>query len=79
MAVSDEVKAIIAEELSVATERVKESASFEADFSADSLTVVELLMTIEEKFGIDIPEEDLEGLKTVGDLVSYIEGAVGTP
>jgi len=76
MATSDTVKSLIAEELSVPIEGVKESASFETDFRADSLTVVELVMAIEEKFGIDIPEEDLEGLKTVGDLISYIETAV---
>jgi len=79
MAVSDDVKAIIAEELSVAADSVKDSASFEVDFKADSLTVVELVMAIEDKFGIDIPEEDLEGLKTVGDLVGYIESAVAQP
>jgi acyl carrier protein len=76
MAVADDVKAVIAEELDVPAESVKESANFESDFQADSLTVVELVMTIEDKFEIDIPEEDLEQLKTVGDLVTYIEGAL---
>ena len=77
MAVSEAVKAVIAEELSMEAESVKDSATFETDLQADSLTVVELVMSIEEKFGIDIPEEDLEGLKTVGDLVRYIEDKVG--
>jgi acyl carrier protein len=76
MAVADDVKAVIAEELDVPAQSVKDSANFESDFQADSLTVVELVMTIEDKFEIDIPEEDLEQLKTVGDLVTYIEGAL---
>jgi acyl carrier protein len=76
MAVADDVKAVIAEELDVPAESVKDSANFESDFQADSLTVVELVMTIEDRFEIDIPEEDLEQLKTVGDLVTYIEGAL---
>jgi len=74
MAVSQDVKAVIAEELSIDAERVKDSATFETDLQADSLTVVELVMSIEDRFGIEIPEEDLESLKTVGDLVRYIEG-----
>jgi acyl carrier protein len=76
MAVAEEVKAVIAEQLSVSAESVRDAATFESDLKADSLTVVELVMALEEQFGIDIPEEDLDGLKTVGDLVTYIEGAV---
>ena len=76
MAVLDDVKAIIAEEMDVPAESVKESSNFETDFQADSLTVVEVIMALEDKFEIDIPEEQLEKLKTVGDLVKHIEGAL---
>jgi acyl carrier protein len=73
MALFEQVKEIIVQELSVAEEKVKESSTFESDLRADSLDVVELVMELEEKFEIEIPEEDFEQIKTVGDLVRYIE------
>jgi acyl carrier protein len=77
MALFEQVKEIIVQELSVAEEKVKESSTFESDLRADSLDVVELVMELEEKFEIEIPEEDFEEIKTVGDLVRYIEGKLG--
>jgi len=77
MALFEQVKEIIVQELSVAEEKVKESSTFESDLRADSLDIVELVMELEEKFEIEIPEEDFEQIKTVGDLVRYIEGKLG--
>jgi acyl carrier protein len=74
MALFEQVKEIIVQELSVPEEKVKESSTFESDLRADSLDVVELVMELEEKFEIEIPEEDFEQIRTVGDLVRYIEG-----
>ena len=73
MALFEQVKEIIVQELSVPEEKVKESSTFESDLRADSLDVVELVMELEEKFEIEIPEEDFEQIRTVGDLVRYIE------
>ncbi len=73
MALFEQVKEIIVQELSVPEEKVKESSTFESDLRADSLDVVELVMELEEKFEIEIPEEDFEQIHTVGDLVRYIE------
>lgn len=68
------LKEIIVEQLSVDEERVKTESSFIDDLGADSLDIVELVMTMEEKFDLEIPDEDAEGLKTVGDVVSYLKG-----
>lgn len=68
------LKEIIVEQLSVDEERVKAESSFIDDLGADSLDIVELVMTMEEKFDLEIPDEDAEGLKTVGDVVSYLKG-----
>ncbi len=73
MAVFDQVKSAIAKELAISEDQVKESSNFESDLRADSLTIVELVMELEETFEIEIPEEDLESIKTVGDLVAHIE------
>ena len=78
-AVSDRVRAIIAEQLGVKLEEVTDSASFIEDLGADSLDTVELVMALEEEFGIEIPDEDAEKMVTVGDAVKYIEQkAAGT-
>lgn len=68
------VKEIIVEELGVETDKVTAEASFVDDLGADSLDTVELVMAFEEEFGIDIPDEDAEKMRTVGDAISYIEG-----
>jgi acyl carrier protein len=72
-AVSDRVRAIIAEQLGVKLEEVTDSASFIEDLGADSLDTVELVMALEEEFGIEIPDEDAEKMATVGDAIKYIE------
>ncbi|RAX57588.1 acyl carrier protein [Helicobacter monodelphidis] len=72
-AVFEQVKAIVTEQLNVDENIVKENATFTEDLNADSLDVVELVMAIEEKFGIEIPDADAEKIKTVKDVVDYIE------
>lgn len=66
------VKEIIINELGVEADKVTPDASFVEDLGADSLDTVELVMAFEEEFGIDIPDEDAEKMRTVGDAVSYI-------
>lgn len=70
--VNDKVKEIIVEQLGVNEADVVESASFVDDLGADSLDVVELVMAFEEEFGIEIPDEDAEGIQTVGDAMKYV-------
>jgi len=69
------VKEIIVEQLGVNKDEVVESASFIDDLGADSLDTVELVMALEESFGAEIPDEDAEKIKTVGDAIAYIENA----
>ena len=73
MAVEEKVKSIIAEQLGVKSEEVTPGASFIDDLGADSLDTVELVMALEEEFGIEIPDEDAEKMTTVGDAIKYIE------
>ena len=71
--VFEKVKSIVADQLDVEEEKVTAEASITEDLGADSLDVVDLVMSIEEEFDIEIPDEDVENIKTVGDIVSYIE------
>lgn len=73
MATFDDVKAIVVEQLNVNPEEVKAESKFTDDLGADSLDVVELIMALEEKFEIEIPDEEAEKISTVGDVVEYIE------
>lgn len=70
------VNKIIADQLCVYDSDVVESANLQHDLAADSLDTIELVMHLEEEFDITIPDEDVEGIKTVGDLYSYLEGRV---
>ena len=67
------VKEIIVDELGVEADQVTSDASFVDDLGADSLDTVELVMAFEEEFEIEIPDEDAEQMRTVGDAVSYIK------
>ena len=73
MAVQDKITEIIVEQLGVKAEEVTPEASFVDDLGADSLDTVELVMALEEEFGIEIPDEDAEKIQTVGDAIKYIE------
>jgi acyl carrier protein len=75
MAIFDEVKEVVVEQLNVNPDEVKLESDFIEDLGADSLDVVELVMALEEKFEIEIPDEDAENIKTVKDVVDYIEKA----
>ena len=70
---AQKVKSIIAEQLGVKIEEVTDSASFVDDLGADSLDTVELVMALEEEFGIEIPDEDAEKMTNVGEAVRYVE------
>lgn len=67
------VKEIIINELGVEPEKVTPEASFVEDLGADSLDTVELVMAFEEEFAIDIPDEDAEQMRTVGDAIAYLK------
>lgn len=70
--IEDKVKAIIVEQLGISEDEVKAEASFIDDLGADSLDIVELVMAMEEEFEIEIPDEEAENIKTVGDATKYI-------
>ena len=73
MAIFDEVKEVVMEQLNKTADEVKEDSRFAEDLGADSLDVVELVMALEEKFDIEIPDEDAEKIATVADALKYIE------
>jgi acyl carrier protein len=71
--IMDKVKGVIVDQLNVDEADVVEDASFIDDLGADSLDIVELVMALEEEFGISIPDEEAENIKTVGDAIAFIE------
>ncbi|MBQ2378856.1 MAG: acyl carrier protein [Akkermansia sp.] len=71
--IETQVKEIIVEQLGVDPEKVTTDAKFIEDLGADSLDTVELVMTFEEKFSVEVPDEDAEKLKSVADVVAYIQ------
>ena len=75
--VEEKVKDIIVEELGVEREKLTSEASFMEDLGADSLDTVELVMAFEKEFDIDIPDEDAEKLRTVGDAMKYLHDKIG--
>jgi acyl carrier protein len=73
----DKVKDIIVEELGVERDKLTPEASFMDDLGADSLDTVELVMAFEKEFDVDIPDEDAEKLRTVGDAMKYLHEKIG--
>lgn len=71
--VESQVKEIIVEQLDVKPEDVSEAKTFTEDLGADSLAIVELVLALEEKFDVKIPDDEVDKIKTVGDAVSYIK------
>ena len=76
--IEQRVKEIIVEQLGVNADQVTPDAKFIEDLGADSLDIVELVMALEEEFGIDIPDEDADKLKTVGDAMNYLKSHAAT-
>lgn len=66
------LKSVIAEQLNVEEAEIKEASSFKEDLGADSLDLFELVMALEEEFGVEIPSEDLEKIATVQDVMDYL-------
>jgi len=64
---------LIVEQLGVSKEEVSSQASFIDDLGADSLDIVELVMSMEEEFDVEIPDDDVEKMKTIGDAISYLK------
>ncbi len=73
MALFDDVKEVVVEQLNVSPDEVKEASKFVEDLGADSLDVVELVMALEEKFDIEIPDDQAENIATVSDAIKFIE------
>lgn len=73
MDLESRIKEIIADQLGVEIEKLRDDANFVQDLGADSLDVVELVMAFEEEFGIEIPDEDAEKIRTVGDVINYLK------
>ena len=69
----DKVREIIVEQLGVEPDQVKHESNFVDDVGADSLDTVELIMSFEEEFGVEIPDTEAEKIKTVQDVINYIE------
>ncbi|WPM31248.1 acyl carrier protein [Hydrogenobacter sp. T-2] len=76
MDLEQRIKEIIADQLGVEVEKLNPEAKFVEDLGADSLDVVELVMAFEEEFGIEIPDEDAEKIRTVGDVIDYLKERV---
>ena len=79
MDVEQKVREIICEQLSVEESEVVREASFIETLNADSLDIVELIMAFEEAFGIEIPDDEAEKIRTVGDAIDYIATHAATP
>lgn len=69
----EKMKELIADQLSVEAEGITEASSFKDDLGADSLDLFELVMALEDEYGVEIPAEDLENLATVGDVMNYLK------
>jgi len=69
----DRIKKIIVDQLGVDEGKITEDSSFLGDLGADSLDIFELMMAFEEEFGIEIPDKDAEKIKTVGDVIKYLD------
>ena len=72
--VLEKVKAILAEQFDVEEDSLTPESNIVEDLGADSLDVVDLLMTLEDEFDVEIPDEEIENIRTIGTLVKYIEG-----
>ena len=76
MALEDKIKEIIVDQLGVSADEVVPEASFIDDLGADSLDIVELVMALEEEWGLEIPDDDAEKIQTIQDAITYVEERV---
>ena len=77
MDIAEKVKEIVSQQLDVDVAQIKPESQFIEDLGADSLAIVELVLAFEEQFEIDIPDEDTEKIRTVGDAITYISSRKG--
>ena len=77
MSVEEKVMDIISQKLNLSKDQIKPEASFVEDLGADSLDLVELVMAMEEAFGMEVPDEEAEKLRTVKDVIEYVKAKVG--
>ena len=75
--IEKKIKEVIADKLGKSVDEIKDEASFIEDLGADSLDIVDMIMKLEEEFGISIPDEDLDKIRTVKDAIDYIKSKVG--
>lgn len=73
MDVFERIRAMLAEQLDIEEDKITMESDILEDFEADSLDVVDMVMSLEDEFGIEIPDEQVENLRTVGDVVRYVE------
>lgn len=73
MDIFEKVKALVADQLDADADSIQENTSITDDLGADSLDIVDLVMAIEDEFSVEIPEDQVENIKTIGDIVKYIE------
>lgn len=73
MDVFERIREMLAEQLEIEPEKITMESDILEDFEADSLDVVDMVMSLEDEFGIEIPDEQVENLRTVGDVVHYVE------
>lgn len=71
----EEIKKLISKELNISPEKIKTESKLSEDLDVDSLDAIELIMTLEEEFGISIPDNEAQNFKTVGDIITFIEKA----
>ncbi len=76
MSVEEKIKNIILDQLMVEEDEITSEASFQEDFGADSLDIVELILAMEEEFKINIPDEEAEKIRTVGEAIAYIKNHI---
>ena len=76
--VLNRIKKVVAGQLSITEEEVKEESNFATDLGADSLDTVELVMALEDEFSVEIPDEDAEKISTVGAAIDYVESKAAT-
>lgn len=69
----EKIRALLAEQLDIEPSRITMDSDIMSDFEADSLDIVDMVMTLEDEFGIEVPDDAIENLRTVGDVVSFVD------